>query len=415
MDQEKRFLDSTRDARTVPASHVLGENGELLMCGCERAKVKEARRIVVKVGTKIICGSRGQLDLRRVESLVQDLAALWEEGRDIILVSSGAIGAGVGRLGLSRKPRTIPEKQAAAAVGQGILMQHYETFFTPHRVIVAQVLLTREDITDRERYLNARHTLQSLLGFRVIPIVNENDTVAVEEIRFGDNDTLAALVACLVDADLLILLTDLDGYYTADPHKNKDAELIPEIYEITPEIEAAAGGCGSALATGGMETKITAAKVSMQAGIPLVIASGMRKGTLQAVLKGEQTGSLFVPREDRMKARKLWIAFGSPVQGTLVVDAGAAGALLKKGKSLLPSGIVSVEGSFTTGNVVSIVDPAGQEIARGISNYNAQALQLIKGQNSRKIKEILGYHDYDEVVHRDNLTIVLDNGTREEV
>jgi glutamate 5-kinase len=263
--------------------------------------------------------------------------------------------------------------------------------------------------------LNARHTLQSLLGFRVIPIVNENDTVAVEEIRFGDNDTLAALVACLVDADLLILLTDLDGYYTADPHKNKDAELIPEIYEITPEIEAAAGGCGSALATGGMETKITAAKVSMQAGIPLVIASGMRKGTLQAVLKGEQTGSLFVPREDRMKARKLWIAFGSPVQGTLVVDAGAAGALLKKGKSLLPSGIVSVEGSFTTGNVVSIVDPAGQEIARGISNYNAQALQLIKGQNSRKIKEILGYHDYDEVVHRDNLTIVLDNGTREEV
>lgn len=388
-----------------------GENGELLMPGCERAKVKEARRIVVKVGTKIICGSRGHLDLQRIESLVQDLAAIWEEGLDVILVSSGAIGAGVGRLGLSCKPRTIPEKQAAAAVGQGILMQHYETFFTPRGVIVAQVLLTREDITNRERYLNARHTLQSLLGFRAVPIVNENDTVAVEEIRFGDNDTLAALVACLADADLLILLTDLDGYYTADPHKSKDAELIPEIYEITPEIEASAGGRGSALATGGMETKITAAKISMQAGIPLVIASGMRKGALSAVLKGKRTGTLFVPREERMQARKLWIAFGSPVQGKLVVDAGAADALLKRGKSLLPTGIVGVEGTFTAGNVVSIVDTTAQEIARGISNYNAQALRMIRGYNSCQIKEILGYHDYDEVVHRDNLTIILNNNT----
>lgn len=381
------------------------------MPGCERAKVKEARRIVVKVGTKIICGSRGHLDLQRIESLVQDLAAIWEEGLDVILVSSGAIGAGVGRLGLSCKPRTIPEKQAAAAVGQGILMQHYETFFTPRGVIVAQVLLTREDITNRERYLNARHTLQSLLGFRAVPIVNENDTVAVEEIRFGDNDTLAALVACLADADLLILLTDLDGYYTADPHKSKDAELIPEIYEITPEIEASAGGRGSALATGGMETKITAAKISMQAGIPLVIASGMRKGALSAVLKGKRTGTLFVPREERMQARKLWIAFGSPVQGKLVVDAGAADALLKRGKSLLPTGIVGVEGTFTAGNVVSIVDTTAQEIARGISNYNAQALRMIRGYNSCQIKEILGYHDYDEVVHRDNLTIILNNNT----
>ncbi|MGB4503711.1 MAG: glutamate 5-kinase [Syntrophaceticus sp.] len=381
------------------------------MSGCERSKLKEVRRVVVKVGTKIICGSRGELDLHRIESLVQDLAVLWGKGLDVILVSSGSIGAGVGRLGLSRKPRTIPEKQAAAAVGQGILMQHYETFFTPHGVVVAQVLLTREDITNRERYLNARHTLQSLLGFRVVPIVNENDTVAVEEIRFGDNDTLAALVACLVDADLLILLTDLDGYYTADPNKNMEAELIPEIYAITPEIEAAAGGRGSALATGGMETKIMAAKIAMQAGIPLIIANGMKKGTLQAILKGEQIGTLFVPREDRMQARKLWIAFGSPVQGRLVVDAGAAGALLKKGKSLLPTGVVSVEGDFTAGNVVSIVAPTAQEIARGISNYDAQALQMIKGHNSCEIKEILGYHDYDEVVHRDNLTIISQNNT----
>jgi glutamate 5-kinase len=379
----------------------------MLMTSCERAKLKSAHRIVVKVGTKIICGSTGHLDLQRMERLVQDLASLWEEGREVILVSSGSIGAGVGRLGLlPNKPRTIPEKQAAAAVGQGILMQHYETYFTPQGIIVAQVLLTREDMTSRERYLNARHTLQSLLGFRAIPIVNENDTVAVEEIRFGDNDTLAALVACLVDADLLILLTDLDGYYTDDPQKNMDAELIPEIHKITPEIEAGAGGRGSALATGGMETKLMAAKITMQAGIPLVIASGMRKGILQTVLEGESVGTLFVPQDDRMQARKFWIAFGSPVQGKVFIDDGAADALLKKGKSLLPSGVVRVEGTFTAGNVVGIIGMSGQEIARGISNYPIEELQLIKGHNSREIQKILGYHDYDEVVHRDNLTIV---------
>lgn len=381
-------------------------NGEMLMAGYERAKLKSARRIVVKVGTKIICGSSGHPDLQRIERLVQDLASLWEEGREVILVSSGSIGAGVGRLGLSNKPRTIPEKQAAAAVGQGILMQHYETYFTPQGVIVAQVLLTREDITNRERYLNARHTLQSLLGFRAVPIVNENDTVAVDEIRFGDNDTLAALVACLVDADLLILLTDLEGYYTDDPNKNMDAELLSEIYKITPEIEAGAGGRGSALATGGMETKLMAAKTTMQAGIPLVIASGMRIGLLQAVLKGDPVGTLFVPQDDRMQARKFWIAFGSPVQGKVFVDDGAADALLNKGKSLLPSGVVRAEGTFTAGNVIGIIDLSGQEIARGISNYSIEELQLIKGHNSREIQNILGYHDYDEVVHRDNLTIV---------
>ena len=376
----------------------------------QRAKIKQARRIVVKVGTKILCGNKGQFNLQRMESLVEDLAALWDEGLDVIVVSSGAIGAGVGRLGLARRPRTIPEKQAAAAVGQGILMQHYESFFSPRGITVAQVLLTREDINHRERYLNARHTLQALMRFRVVPIVNENDTVAVEEIRFGDNDTLAALVACLVDADLLVLLTDLDGYYTVDPHRHEDAQLIREIAEITPEIEISAGGCGSDLATGGMETKIQAAKIAMQAGIPLVIASGMKKGTLSAVLQGESVGTLFVPQEDRMQARKLWIAFGSPVQGRVVVDEGAAEKKKKKGKSLLPSGVVSAEGTFSAGNVISIVDPAGREIARGISNYNSAALQLIKGHNSREIREILGYHDYDEIVHRDNLTLVINGG-----
>lgn len=376
----------------------------------DRTAFAEARRIVVKVGTRLLCGSKGQLNLKRMEGLVQELSALWKDGRDVILVSSGAIGAGVGKLGLSRKPRTIPEKQAAAAVGQGILMQHYETLFAPQGIIVAQVLLTGEDITCRERYLNARHTLHSLLCYRTVPIVNENDTVAVEEIRFGDNDTLAALVACLVDADLLVLLTDLDGFYTADPHRDRSAQLIPEIEEITPEIEAVAGGRGSALATGGMETKLQAAKITMQAGIPLVITSGMQQGNLAAILNGEQVGTLFVPREDRMQARKRWIAFGSPLRGKIVIDRGAVRAILKKGKSLLPGGITAVEGEFEAGNVVSLVEPCGQEIARGISNYPSSAISLIMGRKSKEIKSILGYHDYDEVVHRDNLTIILQNG-----
>lgn len=369
-----------------------------------RKDLPRARRVVVKVGTRLLCDSNGLFNLGRMESLVAELVRLWDTGREVVLVSSGAIGAGVGRLGLVGAPQTIPEKQAAAAVGQGILMQHYETIFAP--VIVAQVLLTREDITHRERYLNARHTLYALLRYRVVPIVNENDTVAVEEIRFGDNDTLAALVACLVDADLLILLTDLDGFYTADPHRDKSGELISEVHEITPEIEALAGGCGSCLATGGMETKLQAAKIAAGAGIPLVIASGVRPGILSCVLAGEEVGTLFLPQEDRMNARKHWIAYGSPVRGKVHIDRGAAVAILKKGKSLLPSGIVKVEGSFGTGNVISVLDLQGTELARGISNYPAEALDLIKGRKSREIEAILGYKDYDEVIHRDNLTVI---------
>lgn len=379
-----------------------------------RNALSGARRIVIKVGTRLLCGNKGQLNLKRMEGIVQDMEDIWNAGRDVILVSSGAIGAGVGRLGLLRKPRTIPEKQAAAAVGQGILMQNYEAFFAPRGIIVAQVLLTRDDINSRERYLNARHTMHSLLRYRAVPIVNENDTVAVDEIRFGDNDTLAALVACLVDADLLVLLTDLDGFYSADPHKDRNAELIPEIGEITSEIEAVAGGRGSTLATGGMETKLQAARITMQAGIPLVIASGMRQGNLAAILQGKQVGTLFVPREDRMQARKRWIAFGSPVQGKIYIDDGAVDAILKKGKSLLPGGVTGVEGFFEAGNVVCMVSPGGQEIARGISNYTSDEVELIKGKKSREIKEILGYHDYDEIVHRDNLTIVANNSTNSE-
>jgi glutamate 5-kinase len=284
-------------------------------------------------------------------------------------------------------------------------MQQYEHLFSPRDLIVAQVLLTRYDIMDRERYLNARYTFEALLSQGVVPVVNENDTVAVEEIRFGDNDTLAAHVACLVDADLVILLTDQDGFYNQIPSPGRLGELIPEIAEITPEIEALAGGRGSALATGGMETKLQAARIAMSAGISLVIASGLKAGTIQRVMSGDAVGTLFVPDVGRMQSRKHWIAFSSPVQGWIYVDQGAAGAILNKGKSLLPSGILRVEGEFAAGTVVGVADQDGRELGRGISNYSSGAISLIRGHKSAEIKAIIGYHDYDEVIHRDNLAV----------
>lgn len=380
--------------------------------GDSRGALSQARRVVVKLGTRLLCGARGQFNASRMNSLVSDLSWLHRE-RQLVLVSSGAIAAGIGRLGLARRPRTIPEKQAAAAVGQCVLMQEYERLFWPKGIIIAQVLLTRQDIMDRERYLNARYTFETLLGQGVIPVVNENDTVAVEEIRFGENDFLAAHVASLVEADLVILLTDQDGFYSRIPedgerpaNPGKDGELIAEIGEITPEIEALAGGRGSELSTGGMEAKLQAARITMAAGIPLVIASGMKPGTIQRVLGGDVAGTLFTPGSGRMQSRKHWIAFGSPVQGWVYIDQGAANALLIKGKSLLPSGVLRVEGEFAAGAVVGVADQDGRELGRGISNYSSGAINLIRGRRSGEIGAIIGYHDYDEVIHRNNLTVL---------
>lgn len=366
----------------------------------------KAQRIVVKVGTSTLTHKTGKLNLLQLENIVRQLADLCNQGKQVILVTSGAVGAGVEKLGLSGKPKTMPEKQAAAAVGQGVLLHMYEKLFAEYGQVVGQVLLTREDLADRKRYLNARHTFLTLLEFGVLPIVNENDTVAVEEIKLGDNDTLSALVASLVDADLLILLTDTDGLYDGNPRTNPFAKLIPVIEEITPEIERLAGGAGSALGTGGMATKLQAAKIATNSGIPMVIAHGAKPGIIGDIISGHFRGTLFVPGE-RLQSRKRWIAFGSHIQGKLIVDAGAKKALLEDGSSLLPIGITAVEGDFEVGNVVSVVGPEGLEFARGIVNYASWEIEKIKGKNTNQISAILGYKDYDEVIHRDNLVIKL--------
>ncbi|MDS1029419.1 glutamate 5-kinase [Bacillota bacterium LX-D] len=367
--------------------------------------LKNLTRIVVKVGTSSLTHRTGKLNLFRLEKLIRQLADLANQGKQVILVSSGAVGAGIGKIGLKSRPKTIPEKQAAAAVGQGVLMHMYEKIFAEYGQIVGQVLLTREDLADRKRYLNARHTLFSLLQYGVIPIVNENDTVAVEEIRLGDNDTLSALVACLVDADLLVLLSDIEGLYDGNPQKDANAHLLPFVQEINAEIEALAGGAGSEFGTGGMNTKIQAAKMAMNSGIPMVIADSKREDVLRQIVMGNCPGTLFAPKDTPLHTKKRWIAYGSSIQGKITVDAGAQDVLMNDGKSLLPIGITKIEGNFEAGNVVSILDLAGHEFARGIVNYGSEEIEKIKGKNTTEIHKILGYKDYDEVIHRDNLAL----------
>jgi len=371
----------------------------------ERKNLTQCKRIVVKVGTSTLTHPTEQLNLLRMENLAREMSDLHNQGKELLLVSSGAIGVGVGRFGLKEPPRTIPMKQAMAAVGQGTLLHMYEKFFAEYGKTVAQVLLTKDDFTERLRYLNGRNALLTLLSLGVIPIINENDTVVIDEIKFGDNDTLSALVAGLVDADLLIILSDIDGLYDDDPRLNPAARRLPEVYEITGEMEDRSRTRGTRLASGGMYTKLVAARMVMAAGIPLVIANGSEKNVLRCILAGECLGTLFVPRENKMQARKQWIAFGSASQGQVYVDEGAEEAIRLRGKSLLPSGVTRVEGDFERGNVVSLISPAGKEFARGITNYAAAEIALIAGKKTSQIERILGSKDYDEIIHRNNLTL----------
>ncbi len=364
-----------------------------------------AKRVVVKVGTSTLTHPGGGLNSARMEDLVRQLADAAGSGREVVLVTSGAIGAGMSRLGMARKPRSIPEKQAVAAVGQGILMQTYESLFADCGYVVGQLLLTRDDLTHRKRHLNCRNTIESLWRMGAIPIVNENDTVAVEEIKFGDNDTLAALVAGLIAADLLIILSDVDGVYDKYPRLHPSATLLQVVEAVTPELMEAAGGPGSLYGSGGMVTKLQAAKMAMAGGTAAVIANGARPGVIRSILEGETAGTLFVPRPEKMAGRKRWIAFYLPAQGQIRVDAGARKALVEGGKSLLAAGIVGVSGQFEEGDVVQVLDEDGRELARGLVNYGAEELARIQGRSTQEIHEILGYKYFDEVIHRDNLVL----------
>lgn len=372
-----------------------------------REALKKAKRIVIKVGTSTITYANGKRNFSQIDRLAREISDLQNQGKEMILVTSGAVAVGVDRMGLPGKPKTIPGKQAAAAVGQGVLMHTYEKFFADYGQIVAQVLITKTEAIDRHRYTNTRNTFMELMRQRVIPIVNENDVVALDELKIGDNDNMSALVAGIVDADLVIILSDVDGLYTANPQTHPDAVIVPEVAEITPEIEASAGGVGSARGTGGMATKIQAAKAATSSGIHLVIASGTEKNAITRVLQGEELGTLFVSRENRLQFRKRWLAFGAKIAGSIVVDDGCAKAIRKAGGcSILSAGVFAVQGEFLPGSTVSVIDKDAHELARGLVHYSSAELEQIKGCNSGEIANILGHKNFDEVIHRDDLVIL---------
>ncbi len=371
-----------------------------------RQRLREAKRIVVKVGTSTLAHDTGKLNLYRIDHLLRELADLINEGREIILVSSGAIAAGLSKLGLAKKPDSIPEKQAVAAIGQGVLMHIYEKFFAEYGKTIGQVLLTKENAVRHNQYSHSRDALLALLAMGAVPIINENDAVAVDEIKIGDNDNLSAMVATLVDADALIILSDIDGLYTANPATHPEAKLIDEIPEITPEVIHMAGGAGSSLGTGGMATKLQAAQVAMSAGVNMVIASGSEEGLLRRILNGEKVGTVFPARESHLRVRKSWLAFGKRLQGELVVDAGCVRAL-EKGSSLLAAGIVELDGDFEAGSTVRVLAEDNREIARGIVNYNSQDLQQLIGHRTEDFAKLVAGAAYDEVIHRDNMVLMV--------
>ena len=368
--------------------------------------IKDARRVVIKVGSRLVAAKGTGLNTERIDRLAGELAGLKAQGREILMVSSGAIVCGIEKLGLKEYPKSLPLKQAAAAVGQSRLMWAYEKAFEKEGQKVAQVLLTREDLTNRARFLNSRHTLTALLEYGVVPIINENDTVAVDEIRFGDNDSLAGMVAHLVDADLLVILSDVEGLYTEDPRHNPKATLIPVVTDVTAEIERRAGGTTSFEGTGGMRTKVLAAKKAATYGVATAIVSGERPHQLTALFHGHQVGTFFLPKGERLTSRKHWIGYTMKAKGRLTLDDGAVEALTRKGKSLLASGITAVHDEFEAGDCVACADRSGREFAKGLVNYGSEAIAKIKGLKSGEIQKTLGYKDYDEVIHRDNLVIL---------
>jgi glutamate 5-kinase len=366
------------------------------------------RRVVIKVGSAVMTTANG-LNLEFIKELTDNIAQLLNNGREVVLVSSGAIAAGFKKIGLPAKPTAIPQKQAVAAIGQSTLMQNYEQAFDRHGLKVAQILLTRNDLANRRRYLNARNTLFTLLNWKVIPIINENDTVVVEEIQFGDNDNLSALISSVVQADLLIILTDIDGLYDQDPRQHDDACRISLVEKIDARLERAASRQPGVIGSGGMFSKIQAAKKAASVGIPTIIAHGLKPKVIQGIFAGAEVGTLFLSHATKLRSRQYWLAYSTNPVGDIVVDDGARQALRYQGKSLLPAGIVGVNGRFSAGAAVRLIDTAGEVIGIGLSNYSANDLACIKGLKTCNIQQSLGYKGYDEVVHRDNMVIFMDS------
>jgi glutamate 5-kinase len=369
---------------------------------------KNAKRIVIKVGSSVITTNKG-LNLVIIAQLAAQIARLCQEGKEIIFVSSGAIAAGIQKMGLKQKPLSLPQQQALAAIGQGDLIHSYQEAFATYKQPVAQVLLTRDSLINRQRYLNVHHAFRSLLRWKVIPIVNENDTVAVEEIKFGDNDFLAGLITAMLETDLLVFLTDIDGFYNHDPRIYPNAKRMPIIEKIDASIEILGNSKSNKFGKGGIASKIQVAKEMMALGIPMFIAKGQSKDILFLLFKGEDIGTFFVPQKTQLPLRKHWLASLLP-KGKLVIDPGAVRALWDGGKSLLPSGIKNVYGSFFAGDPVSCINEKGENVAIGLVNYSSNEIEKIKGLKTREIKKVLGYKDYEEVIHRDNLCLIKDMG-----
>jgi len=371
-----------------------------------RSDLKRVQRLVVKIGSSLLADARTGVRQARLDALADVIAALRERGVEVAIVSSGAVALGCVHLGWVGRALRVHEKQAAAAIGQPMLMQAWRQAFDRHGIGVAQLLITRDDLRNRRRYLNASNTSETLFSAGIVPVVNENDTVVVREIKFGDNDNLGALAALLMDADLLVMMTDVDGLHSANPARNAAARRIGVVETVTPELLAAAGGAGSSFGTGGMASKLKAARIATRGGVAAAIVDGRRAASLRELLAGRDVGTLFPCGADRQSRRRHWIAEVLPVSGRIIIDDGARSAILGRGASLLPVGVVSVEGMFDKGECVEIVGTDGGLVGRGLPNYDAEELRRIVGVSSDRIEEVLGFRDFSSVIHRDNLVIM---------
>jgi glutamate 5-kinase len=378
-----------------------------------RASIKSARRIVLKIGTVVLVGKKGRLDPKSFSMIAEQIAALWQGGKKIVVVSSGAIVTGMKKLAREKDNLTLPEKQAMAALGQPALMRSYELAFRKYSIPVAQILLTHEDFSDRKRYLHSRNTLETLLRFGILPVINENDTVAVDEIKVGDNDNLSAMVAAMFGADLVILLSSIEGLCNKDPSIHPDAKVIPIVKDLDKAIYESAGPSKTGIGIGGMSTKIQAARTAAAAGIPTFIGNGKRPRILLRLFEGKMQGTLFLPSARKIRGRKHWIAFSQKPRGEIRVDEGAARALIQGKKSLLPSGVISATGRFEQGDAVNLKDENGRKIGVGLVRYSASEVERIKGRKTSEVENILGYKYYQEIIHRDDLVLTQEIGNFE--